>query len=77
MRLEYEACLTKLKVDSQSKDSAIQALKYNLSAETSQNKTLLIKMKEELNATKDLEKKKKKLKLKMKLFLGKFDLSSN
>ena len=77
MRSEYEACLTKVKVDSQSKDSAIQALKDNLSAETSQNKASLKRVKEELNATKDLEKKKKKLKLKMKLFLGKFDLSSN
>ena len=37
IRLEYEACLTKLKADSTSKDSAIKALHDNLSEETSRN----------------------------------------
>ena len=57
IRLEYEACLTKLKADSTSKDSAIKSLQDNISEETSQNKASL---KKEHDATRDLKMKQKK-----------------
>lgn len=56
-RLEYETCLTKLKADSISKDSAIKSLQDNLSEETSRNKASL---KKEHDARGDLKMKQKK-----------------
>ena len=55
--MEYEACLTKLKADSTSKDSAIKALQDNLSEEESRNEASL---KKEHDATGDLKMKQKK-----------------
>ena len=53
----YEACLTKLKADSTSKDYAIKALQDNLSEEASRNEASL---KKEHDATGDLKMKQKK-----------------